>query len=155
VRDGAHTHHHGPNGTGLGTAPLIGAGLAVVTQLASVIAAVLHLVLIGLAVIVGLALLVLAVCAVTVYRRRHRAAWLSAPDWLPPIPEDVELPGDREVVSLRQAITELHAQLTAARVALDAGHRPDAHQHLHFHGLDPGQVAAILAASRRQAGDGR
>jgi hypothetical protein len=63
------------------------------------------------------------------------------------------LTGDREVVSLRRAITELHAQLAAARAALDSGHPPGAHHHLHFHGLDPAQVAAILAAYRREAGE--
>jgi hypothetical protein len=151
--DGAHTHHHGPGGAGIGTALLIGAGLAVATQARNAVAAIAHVLLIGLACAAVLTLVALTAYAVTVYRRRQHAAWPPAPDWLPATPEGVELPGDREVVSLRQAITELHAQLAAAR-ALDAD-RPETHQHLHFHGVDPGQVAAILAAYRRQAGDDR
>jgi hypothetical protein len=87
--------------------------------------------------------------------RRRLAAWHQfTPSWLPPAPEDMELSGDRDVVSLRQAITELHAQLAAAR-ALDPANRPRGHQHLHLHGLDPGQVATILANYRKQGGDDR
>jgi hypothetical protein len=153
--DGAHTHHHGPGGAGLGTALLIGAGFAVATQVMNAAVAIVRALLIGLACTAGLTLAALTAYAVTVYRRRHMAWHPSTPGWLSSAPEDVELPGDREVVSLRQAITELHAQLTAARAALDSADRPETHQHLHFHGLDPGQVAAILAASRRQAGDDR
>jgi len=149
--DGAHTHHHGPGGAGIGTALLIGAGLAVATQVMSAVAAIVHALLVGLACTAALALIGLTAYAVIAYRRRL-AAWQSAPGWFPPTPEEVELPGDREVVSLRQAITELHAQLAAAR-ALDTGYSPGAHQHLHFHGLDPAQVAAILAAYQREAGD--
>jgi hypothetical protein len=151
--DGAHTHHHGPGGAGIGTALLIGAGLAVATQLRNTIAAIVHALLVGLACTAALALIGLTAYAVIAYRRRL-AAWQSPPGWLPPTPEEVELPGDREVVSLRQAITELHAQLIAAREALNSADRPEAHQHLHFHGLDPGQVAAILATHRTQGGDG-
>jgi hypothetical protein len=154
--DGAHTHHHGPGGTGIGTALIIGAGLAIATQVANAVAAIVHVLLIGLACAAGLALVALTAYAVTAYRRRHEVRHQSAPSWLPPAPDNVELPGDREVVSLRQSITELHAQLAAARAAaLDAADRPEAHQHLHFHGLDPGQVAAILANYRGQAGEDR
>jgi len=152
--DGAHTHHHGPGGAGIGTALLIGAGLAVATQVMSAVAAIVHALLVGLACTAALALIGLTAYAVIAYRRRL-AAWQSAPGWFPPTPEEVELPGDREVVSLRQAITELHAQLIAARAALDSVDRPEAHQHLHLHCLDPGQVAAILATHRTQGGDGR
>lgn len=153
--DGAHTHHHGPSGPGIGTALLIGAGLALGTTVAHAVAAIVPALLISLAVAAVLAVAGLIAYAATVYRR-HQAAWHQSMSGLfPPVPENVALPSDREVVSLRQAITELHAQLYAARAALDAGHRPDAQQHLHFHGLDPGQVAAILTASRRQAGNGQ
>ena len=151
--DGAHTHHHGPGGAGIGTALLIGAGLAVAAQLKNTIAAIVHALLVGLACTAALVLIGLTAYAVIAYRRRL-AAWRSAPGWLPPTPEEVELPGDREVVSLRQAITELHAQLIAAREALNSADRPEAHQHLHFHGLDSGQVAAMLAIHRTQGGDG-
>jgi hypothetical protein len=153
VRDGAHTHHHGPGGAGIGTALLVGAGLAVATQVATAVAAIVHVLLIGLASAAGLALAALTAYAVTAYRRRHHTAWPPAHGWLSPACEHVELPGDREVVSLRQAITELRAQLADAR-ALDAD-RPGTHQHLHFHGLDPAQVAAILAAHRWEGGDDR
>ena len=47
-------------------------------------------------------------------------------------------------VTLRQAITELHAQLWAARGGLPAADTSQ-HQHLHFHGLTPEQAAAIVA----------
>jgi hypothetical protein len=153
--DGAHTHHHGPSGAGIGTALLVGAGLAVAAQVMNAGAAIVHALLIGLAIAAGLGLVALTAYAVTACRRYHTAWYHSTPSWLPPAPEDAELPGDREVVSLRQAITELHTQLTAARAALDSADRPEAHQHFHFHGLDPDQVAAILAAYRRQAGDDR
>ena len=99
--------------------------------------------------------MVLTGCAVIAYRRRHAAWRQPTPGHLPRIPDPLPLADDREVVSLRQAINELHAQLYAARAALVAADRPVAHQHLHFHGLDPGQVAAILAAHRRKGGDGR
>jgi hypothetical protein len=153
--DGAHTHHHGPSGAGIGTALLIGAGLAVAAQAANAVAAIVHVLLIGLACTAGLALVVLTAWAVSVCRRHYSAWHQSTLAPLSSVPEEVELPGDREVVSLRQAITELHAQLTAARAAQDRGDCPGAHQHLHFHGLDPAQVAAILAAYHRRGGDGR
>jgi hypothetical protein len=41
---------------------------------------------------------------------------------------------------LRQAITELQAQLLAAHSSLP----PDRSQHLHLHGLTPEQAAAII-----------
>jgi hypothetical protein len=146
--DGAHTHDHGPSGAGIGTAVLIGAGLALVAPIAHAVAAIVSALLISLAVAVVLAVTGLAACVVIAYRRRHVSCRPLRPG-----PDQVPLAGDRDVVSLRQAITELHAQLAAARAALGAGHRPDAHQHLHIHGLDPAQVAAILAAYHRQAGD--
>jgi hypothetical protein len=152
--DGAHTHHPGPSGAGIGTALLIAAGLAVATRAVDAVAAIVPVLLTGLAVAAGLALAGLCVCAVIAFQRCLAARHQSQLLWPLPMPEEVELPGNREVVSLRQAITELHAQL-AARAALDSADRPEAHQHLHFHGLDPGQVAAILAAYDPEAGDGR
>ncbi len=139
VMDGAHTHHHGPGGAGIGTALMIGAGLAVATQIMNAVAAIVHALLIGLTIVAGLALAGLTAYAVAAYRRRLAAWHHSPPAWLPPASEDMELSGDREVVSLRQAITELHAQLAAARAALNSADRPGAHQHLHFHALDPGR----------------
>jgi hypothetical protein len=45
-------------------------------------------------------------------------------------------------VPLRQAITELQAQLLTARGLPSGGSQ---HQHLHFHGLTPEQAAAVIA----------
>jgi hypothetical protein len=151
--DGAHTHHHGSTGPGVSTVILAVIGLAVAIGAVHAVATILSAVLIGLAA-AGLALAVLTVCIVLAYRHRHMAGHRPIPGHPPPGPGYMPLAGDREVVSLRQAITELHAQLAAAR-ALDAGYRPGAHQHLHFHGLDPAQVDAILAAYRQEAGDGQ
>ena len=150
--DGAHTHHHGPTGPGIGTVILAVFGLALALESAHAVAAILSALLIGLAAAAGLSLAVLTVCIVLAYRHRRMAGHRPIPGHRPPGPGYVPLAGDREVVSLRQAITELHAQLAAAR-ALDTGYSPGAHQHLHFHGLDPAQVAAILAAYQREAGD--
>jgi hypothetical protein len=150
--DGAHTHHYGPSGPGIGTVILAVFGLAMVLGAAHAVAAILTALLIALAAAAGLALAVLTVCAVLAYRHRHAAWHQPIPGRLPP-PGYMPLPDDGEAVSLRLAITELHAQLTADRDP-DAGHRPGAHQHLHFHGLDPAQVVAILAACQREAGEG-
>ena len=59
------------------------------------------------------------------------------------MPEDPPRAVNADPVTLRQAITELQAQLLAARAGLPAadGSR---HQHLHFHGLTPEQAAAII-----------
>jgi hypothetical protein len=152
--DGAHTHHHGPTGPGVGTVILAVFGLALALGAAHAVAAILSALLIGLAAAAGLVLTVLTVCIVLAYRHRHMAGHRPIPGHLPPGPGYVPLAGDREVVSLRQAIIELHGQLAAAG-ALDLGHSSGAHQHLHFHGLDPAQAAAILAAYRREAGEGQ
>jgi hypothetical protein len=150
--DGAHTHH-GHGGSGIGTVILVVFGLAVVMEAAHAVAAILPALLIGLAATAGLALTAQTACAVITCLRHHAAWHQSIPGPLPPVPDPVPLAADREVVSLRQAITELHAQLVATR-ALDSSHSCDAHQHLHFHGLDPAEAAAILAAYRREAGEG-
>jgi hypothetical protein len=55
MMDGAHTHHHGPGGAGIGTVLLIGAGLAVATQFLNTIATIVHALLIGLACCAALA----------------------------------------------------------------------------------------------------
>jgi hypothetical protein len=154
VKDGAHTHHPGPT-AGIGTAVLVGAGLALGTQAAHAVATILAALLLGLVTAAGLALAGLIIFAVLAYRRRHVTHQKLIAGPLRSGPDHVPLPADREVVSLRQAITELQAQLYATRAALPADPRPGVHQHLHFHGLDPAQVAAILAAHRRRAGDGQ
>jgi hypothetical protein len=111
--DGAHTHHPGPSSPGIGIALLIGAGLAVATQVAHAVAVLVSALLISLAVAVGLAVAGLTACAVIGYRRRHASyrPLRSGPDHVP-------LAGGRDVVSLGRVITELHAQLAAARPAV-------------------------------------
>ena len=143
--DGAHTHHHGPSGTGIGTAVALGAGLALAASLASAVAAIVHLLLIALAITGGLALTTLVTWVVIVYRRQQ-AHYRTVP---------ASIAEDREVVSLRQAITELQAQLYAARCAQLAAGQAETHRHLHLHGLTADQVAAILAAEGREAGEGQ
>jgi hypothetical protein len=143
--DGAHTHHHGPSGWGIGPALALGAGLALAASLASTVVAIVHLLLIALAIIGGLAFAALITWAVIAYRRQQ------APSRLIPAP----IAENREVVSLRQAITELHAQLYAARAAQLAAGQTETHRHLHLHGLTADQVAVILATESQEAGEGQ
>src|SRR5262252_2941475 len=143
--DGAHTHHHGPSGMGIGTAVALGAGLALAASLASAVAAIVHLLLIALVITGGLALTTLVTWVVIVYRRQQ-PHYRTVP---------ASIAEDREVVSLRQAITELQAQLHAARCAQLAAGQAEAHRHLHLHGLTADQIAVILAAEGRQAGEGQ
>jgi hypothetical protein len=60
------------------------------------------------------------------------------------VPGDPPRAANADPVTLRQAITELQAQLWAARAGLPAADGAR-HQHLHFHGLTPEQAAAIIA----------
>ena len=77
-------------------------------------------------------------------RRYQEATSLDAePSW-PIVPEDPPRAVNADPVTLRQAITELQAQLLVARAGLPMAHRSE-HQHLHFHGLTPDQAAAIIA----------
>ena len=143
--DGAHTHHHGSSGPGIGAALALCAGLALAASLASAIVAIVHLLLIVLAITGGLAFAALVTWAVIVSRRQQA---LSRP-----VPTSIA--EDREVVSLRQAITELHAQLYAARAAQLAAGQTETHRHLHLHGLTADQVAVILATESQEAGEGQ
>ena len=59
------------------------------------------------------------------------------------MPDDPPRVVNADPVTLRQAITELQAQLLAARGGLPAADGSQ-HQHLHFHGLTPEQAAAII-----------
>src|SRR5438045_2331704 len=75
---------------------------------------------------------------------QQQDTWLNpAPRGWPDVPGDPPRAALADPVTLRQAITELHAQLLAARAGLPA---VDAarHQHLHFHGLTPEQAAEII-----------
>ena len=133
--DGAHTHGHGP--TGLGKLVALGASIALA---AMVLARVLTFVLIGFAVAGGLLVIGLIGYIVAACRRYQQATALeAAPSW-PVVPEDPPRALNADPVTLRQAITELQAQLLAH------GDLPPAtgSQHLHMHGLAPEQVAAIL-----------
>ena len=154
MRDGAHTHRHGPDGSGLAIVLLSVAGLALAAEAARAIAAIMPALLIGLTAAVGLTIAGL-IAWVVIACRRHRPAPprpIRARSW--PGPAVIPAARDREVVSLRQAIIELQAELYAARAAALASRPPETHQHLHVHGLAPEQLAALLAASKdRQAGD--
>jgi hypothetical protein len=136
--DGAHTHGHGP--TGLAELVALGTGIALA---ASVLARVLTFVLIGLAVAGGLLVLGLIGYVVAACRRYQQATALEAASSWPVMPEDPPRAVNADPVTLRQAITELQAQLLAARTGLPAADS-SCHQHLHFHGLTPEQAAAII-----------
>jgi transposase len=114
---------------------------AAVTDSQSVRAAdkVLPWVLAGMAVIAGLWAAGWITRAVLAYRQQQ-AAWHgevtgAAHDGL----------RDREIAALRQAVEDLHARLA---VRAEFGDRPglERHEHVHFHGLAAGQIAAVLAA---------
>jgi hypothetical protein len=138
--DGAHTHGHGHGG--LAELVVLGAGIALT---AAILARVLTLLLIVLAVVGGLLLIGFIGYVVAACRRYQQATTLDAAQhhW-PVVPEDPPRAVNADPVPLRQAITELQAQLQAARSGLPTvdGSR---HQHLHLHGLTPEQAAAIIA----------
>jgi hypothetical protein len=144
--DGAHTHRHDP--TGLGGLVLLGLGVVLA---ADVLARVLTLLLIVLAVAGGVLLIGLTSYMVLACRRyQQQTASLDAvPYSTPVVPGDPPRAVNADPVMLRQAITELQAQLLAARAGLPAtdGVR---HQHLHLHGLTPAQAAAIITELQTQ-----
>src|SRR5262245_33625130 len=110
VMDGAHTHGHGP--TSLGELVAIGAGIALVGM---VLSRVMAFLLIGLAVAGGLLVIGLIGYTVAACRRYQQATAFEAGQhrW-PVVPEDAPRAVNADPVSLRQAITELQAQLLAA-----------------------------------------
>jgi hypothetical protein len=138
--DGAHTHRH--DSTGLGGLVLLGLGVVLA---ADVLARVLTLLLIVLAVVGGVLVIGLTGYVVIACRRyQQQTASLDAVPYPAPVmPNDPPRAVNADPVTLRQAITELRAQLLAARAGLPAtdGVR---HQHLHLHGLTPAQAAAII-----------
>jgi hypothetical protein len=147
--DGAHTHGHGA--AGLGELVAIGAGVVLA---AMVLARVLPFLLIGLAVAGGLLVIALISYVVAACRRYQQATVLDAvPSW-PVVHGDPPRAVNADPVTLRQAITELQAQLLAARAGMpaDDGAR---HQHLHFHSLTPEEAAAIIARLQAQRHPGR
>jgi hypothetical protein len=112
--DGAHTHGHGPSG--LAELVVLGAGIALA---ADILARVLTLLLIVLAVVGGLLLIGFIGYVVAACRRYQQATTLDAAQhhW-PVVPEDPPRAVNADPVPLRQAITELQAQLQAARSGL-------------------------------------
>ena len=149
--DGAHTHGHGPTGLGELVVLALGAVLA-----ANILARVLTLLLIVLAVGGGVLVIGLIGYVVLACRRyKQHETWLNAaPHSWPDVPGDPPRAVLDDPVTLRQAITELHAQLLAAH-----GDLPPAaagSQHLHLHGLTPEQVAVIMTELQdRHHGGGR
>ena len=141
MMDGAHTHGHGYGRTGLAELVVVGAGIALA---ADILARVLTLLLIVLAVVGGLLLIGFIGCVVAACRPYQQATALDAAQhhWSV-MPDDPPRVLNADPVTLRQAITELQAQLLAARAGLPAVDRGQ-HQHLHFHGLTPEQAAAIM-----------
>ena len=140
--DGAHTHGHGPSGL----AELVVLGFGAVLA-ADILARVLTLLLVILA--VGGGVMVIGLIGYAVLACRHyqqQDTWLNAPPpgW-PGLPDDPPRAVLDDPVTLRQAITELQAQLLIARGGLPAADTSQ-HQHLHFHGLTPEQAAAIITA---------
>ena len=137
--DGAHTHGHGP--TGLGELVVLALGVVLA---ADILARVLTLLLVVLAVGGGVLVAGLIGYVVAACRRYQQATALEeAHHRWPVVPQDPPRAVNAEPVTLRQAITELQAQLLAARADLPATHG-SRHQHLHFHGLTAEQAAAII-----------
>ena len=138
--DGAHTHGHGP--TGLGELVVLALGVVLA---ADILARVLTLLLVVLAVggsvlVIGLIGYVVLACR----RYQQHDTWLNAaPHGWPDLPGDPPRAVLDDPVTLRQAITELQAQLLAARAGVPVTDS-SRHQHLHFHGLTPEQAAAII-----------
>ena len=138
--DGAHTHGHGS--TGLGELVVLALGVVLA---ADILARVLTILLVVLAVGGGVLVAGLIGYVVLACRRyQQQDTWLNAAarGW-PDVPGDPPRAVLDDPVTLRQAITELQAQLLAARTGLPAADAPR-HQHLHFHGLTPDQAAAII-----------
>jgi len=139
--DGAHTHGHGP--TGLGEFVVLALGVVLAAE---IVARVLTLLLVVLAAVGGVLVAGLIGYVVLACRRYQRQdTWLNAvPRGWPGLSGDPPRAVLDDPVTLRQAITELQAQLLAAHGGLPAADRSQ-HQHLHFHGLAPEQAAAIIA----------
>lgn len=123
--DGAHTH----GGGGGGHPVAVIAGLAVLAILLPTLIAVVHALLIALAIVAGTA--VTAVLGFAVWRVRCWAG--HGPYQTPP-----------KAVELWQAAQPAAVPGSAHRPALGAPQQ--VHQHLHFHGMTAEEIAAILRA---------
>ncbi len=135
IPDGAHTH--GSGGSGIGTAVLVVIGAALAVKLAGPVldaaAELLRVLLIAAGVIVGVGAASLVGLIAWRWRSRKDAARAMPPRTLvaraaPPLPQ-----------------ARRTAELPAA-----PQREPPGGLHLHFHGLDAAQVAAIIA--RQQEG---
>jgi hypothetical protein len=127
----------------LGVLLAIGAGVVLASGIASMAGRLLLVLVIGAAVIAALWIAGLIARAVMIYRWQSQMSYwdVSGAD-RPGQLTDAD-PAGREIVTLRQAVEELHTQLVAARGELPG---PAWHEHLHFHGLAAEQIAAVLAA---------
>jgi hypothetical protein len=143
MKDGAHTHHdHGQSGVGV--AVLIALILVIASGAASIISAVVHVLIITGSVLAGLTVLaVIAFAAVTWHRREHQAAGSGYRPGLRPAAVQGRLNSQHEVAALRGQLAELHEQVAMLQRA-DSHALAERHQHLHFHGLDAAQAGAVL-----------
>jgi hypothetical protein len=137
VKDGAHTHGSGSGGTGLGIAVAVGAGAVLAARIGAAAARVLPVLVTGAAVIAGLCIAGWVARAVIWYRCEQAAIWRH----------DADAAARRDQLGAAARLADPDA---AARPGLA---RPEHHEHLHFHGLAAGQVAAVLAARRHSGGD--
>jgi hypothetical protein len=138
--DGVHTHGHGS--TGLGELVVLALGVVLA---ADVLARVLTLLLVVLAVGGGVLVIgLIGYVVLTCRRYQQQDTWLNAapPGW-PTLPGDPPRAVLDDPVTLRQAITELQAQLLAAHRDLPPAAAAGS-QHLHLHGLTPEQIAVIM-----------
>lgn len=116
--------------------------------IAAAFTALIHLLLIVLAVIAGLAIVcgILAV-ATTQLRREHRERWLTAA-------RSASRAGQVATASLpARELAALHAEIAGVRHQLTTRPQADGayHQHLHFHGADPEIVLRTIESSRGDA----
>src|SRR6266516_3044826 len=113
--DGAHTHGHGP--TSLGELVVLALGVVLA---ADILARVLTLLLVVLAVgggVLMIGLIAYVVLACRCYQQQDTWPPAALHGW-PMVPDDPPPAVNDDPVPLRQAITELQAQLLAARAGL-------------------------------------
>lgn len=148
MKDGAHTHHdHGQSG--VGAAVVIALMLVIASGAASIITAVVHVLIITGSVLAGLTVIaVIAFTAVRWHRREHQAAGTGCRPGIRPAAVRGRLTGQHEVAALRGQLAALGEQVAMLQRA--GSHAPEqCHQHLHFHGPDAAQ--AVASVIRQQA----
>ena len=129
--DGAHTH--GSGGSGLGELLVILLGVALLGPAAAAVAELVHVLLIVAGVIVGAGAAGLAGLLAWQLRRTR----VDAARAMPPLPSKM-VRAARPLPQARRA-----GELPAA-----PQREPPGGLHLHFHGLDAAQIAAIIARQR-------